>query len=181
MLDAKKRVNSAYTFAVVDGKQEFNFGAVGKLTFDPALVSAENRARAMMHGFKQRIIDNAAIKAEDNGRVNVQAKFDAMKQIIDHLESGAADWNVKQAARATGPDVGLLIRALIEMGKTATVEAANVLFERLAVKREITRDEAVKLLWDAKDVGLKVAELRAEAKTGKVDADDLLDDLESDE
>lgn len=181
MIDAKKRVNSSYSFATVDGKQEFTFGTIGKLVFDPALVSAENRARAMMHGFKQRIIDNAAIKAEDNGKVNVQAKFDAMRQIIDHLESGATDWNVKQAARATGPDAGLLIRALIEMGKTASVEAANVLFERLAAKREITREEAIKLLWDAKDVGLKVAELRAEARTGKVDADDLLDDLESDE
>ena len=181
MIDAKKRVNSSYSFATVDGKQEFTFGTIGKLVFDPALVSAENRARAMMHGFKQRIIDNAAIKAEDNGKVNVQDKFDAMRQIIDHLESGATDWNVKQAARATGPDAGLLIRALIEMGKTASVEAANVLFERLAAKREITREEAIKLLWDAKDVGLKVAELRAEARTGKVDADDLLDDLESDE
>jgi hypothetical protein len=127
----KRRANSAYAFSKVDGKLVFDFGAVGKVAFDPEKASAENRARAMLHGFKQRIIDAGALEAGADGKVDVVAKFAEMARVADHLMSGSSEWNVK----ATGEGVGassLVSQALVKIGKFADVVAANTWVKSVA-------------------------------------------------
>src|SRR3954469_698378 len=58
--EMKQRSNSAYSFAIKDGKLIWSYDGIGSLSFDPTKASATNRARAIVHGFKQRIIDAAA-------------------------------------------------------------------------------------------------------------------------
>ena len=60
----KKRANSIITVSRFDNKLTFAFLGVGQFVFDPDRVSAENRARAMMHGFEQRIRDAAALSVD---------------------------------------------------------------------------------------------------------------------
>lgn len=127
----KKRANSAYVHTLLDGKHIFDFGAVGKITFDPDKVSAENRARAMMHGFKQRIIDAGALEAGADGKVDVAQKYAEMARVADHLMSGSPDWNVKASGDGFGA-VSLVSQALVRIGKFADVVAANEWVKTLA-------------------------------------------------
>ncbi len=66
------------------------------IRFDIGNASVENRAYAMFHGFKQRIVD---AMAADQGTA-IADKLDAARAIVDHLTSGSKEWNI---ARATKP------------------------------------------------------------------------------
>ena len=133
--EAKRRANSAYVHTILDGCHVFDFGqAVGKIVFDPAKASAENRARAMMHGFKQRIIDAGALEAGPDGKVSVADKFAEMKRVADHIMSGSPDWNVK-AAEGERVGASLVSQALVRIGKAADLVAANELVKKLAADK----------------------------------------------
>jgi hypothetical protein len=149
------------------------------LVFNPQRASLVNREYAQFFGWANRFMNKAATSANpETGRTDAEEKYTAVKALVEFYHQGGDAWDMKATgARATGPDIGLLVRALVAMGKAADVDAANVLFEKLATKREITREEAIKLLWDAKDVKIKVAELRA-ATNSKINADDLLGELD---
>ena len=150
------------------------------IMFNPQRASLINRDYAQFFGWANRFMNKAATSANpETGRTDPQDKYDAVKALVDFYHAGGDSWDMKATGggRTAGPDVGLLVRALVAMGKAANVDAANGLFTKLAAKRDITREEAIKLLWDAKDVKIKVAELRA-ATSSKVDADDLLGELD---
>jgi hypothetical protein len=151
-----------------------------KQEFNPKRAAMENRSHAEQHGWEQRMADSGAIEFEkiSDKTARTNAKFDARQRLIDHYESGSESWNIKATARATGPDVGLVIQALIALGKVADVDAANAMFDKVAVKREITRDAVVGLFWAAKDVATKIAEIKAAGRAYAVSADDLLADAE---
>lgn len=111
----KKRANSAAIFTVQDGKLTWDYGPLGKAVFDPNKASAENRARAMLHGFKQRIGDKAALEADPaTGKTSPAEKLAKQLQIIEHLESGSTDWNMK--AGGGGGNVSYVTRALVRLG-----------------------------------------------------------------
>jgi hypothetical protein len=175
----KQRENSAYAFSVKDGKMVFDYPGIGVLTFDPSKVSATNRARAMNHGLKQRIVDAAAKDAKDDGKTDPQEKFDGMKRVIEHLESGTEDWNLKPTVGTTGP-ASYVTKALVALGTyqgtdVSTTELANAFvqrvskIEKLNLKGEMgkARDWLEK---SSKVIRDKIAELRA-AETPAVDAD----------
>lgn len=190
--NAKRRANSVYAFAVQDGKLTFDFGAIGKLSFDPEKASAENRSRAMKHGFKQRIIDAAALSAGADGKVDPADKFAEMARVIEHLESGSTDWNLKAAAPQAGSYVTKALVRLATYGgaDTSTPELANAYVKALA---DSTRPEIVKFgfggqvgkvrTWleaNSAKIRSAVEAIKAEelAKIETVDADDLLGELE---
>ena len=177
--EAKRRANSAYTHTILNGCHTFDFGqAIGKLTFDPAKASAENRARAMMHGFKQRIIDAAALEAGADGKVDVAAKFSEMKRIVDHLESGAVEWNVKTADGERG-SASLVSQALVRIGKATDLVAANEMVKKLAAdKFEGKIGKAREHLATATKVreAIRAIEDESAAKTA-LNADAMLDEL----
>jgi hypothetical protein len=67
----------------------------GELKLDLVKVHADNRERAMMHGFVQRISDAAAMArdAKTGASATPQEKFEAMRRLVEHYVSGAESWS----------------------------------------------------------------------------------------
>lgn len=177
----KKRANSIITVTRWDNKLKFAFTGVGDFTFDPDKVSAENRARAMVHGFEQRVRDAAALSVDrDTGKsATAQAKFDAAKRIADHLMSGATEWNLKPAATG-GLDAGLVIMAIMRVFRKSLDEAETVIATTMS-KKGIERAAALKLWANSKQVAAAMLEIKTERLNTTEDADDLLDEIMGDE
>lgn len=80
-------------------------GDVPALTFDTTKAAPSMVAHATMHGWEQRLRDNAAIarKQKDGSIITVTEAMrrDAVKELADHYESGAETWNIGSRARAT--------------------------------------------------------------------------------
>ena len=90
----------------IDGQTiVFTFdGGLEPITFDAAKASAANRVYAEMHGFSQRIGDNAAIARKDaktGAVINVTEAMrrDAVAELVAHYESGADEWTIEGATR----------------------------------------------------------------------------------
>ena len=177
----KKRANSIITVTRWDNKLKFAFTGVGEFTFDPDKVSAENRARAMVHGFEQRVRDAAALSADrDTGKsATPTAKFEAAKRIADHLMSGATEWNLKPAATG-GLDAGLVIMAIMRVFKKTLDEAETVIATTMS-KKGIERTAALKLWANSKQVAAAMLEIKTERLNTTEDADDLLDEIMGEE
>lgn len=86
----------------------------GELTLDLSRVHPDNMQHAAIHGFIQRISDGAAIGRDPKtGRpATPEEKLEAMARLVEHYESGTAEWSRVQAA---GPRGGLLFEALVRM------------------------------------------------------------------
>lgn len=169
----KKRANSIITVSRFDNKLTFAFAGVGQFVFDPDKVSAENRARAMIHGFEQRIRDAAALSVDrDTGRsATAQEKHDAAKRIAEHLMSGSTDWNLRPAATG-GVDAGLTLQAIMRaLGKT--LEEAEALIAATCAKRGVERAGALKIWAEAKQVAQAILDIKRERAAGGADAADL--------
>jgi hypothetical protein len=107
------------------GTLEFTFeGGLEPVRFDSGKVAECLRERAEMHGFEQRIRDNAAIaKSEKNNyTVTEQMRRDAVLEMVTHLEAGGTEWNLKAGTRAP---------------------AQNPVFLRIAAKFGISYDQAM--------------------------------------
>lgn len=169
----KKRVNSIITVSRFDNKLTFAFAGVGQFVFDPDKVSAENRARAMMHGFEQRIRDAAALSVDrETGKsATPQAKHDAALRIAEHLMSGSTDWAIRVAASA-GPDAGLTLQAMMRaLGKS--LDEVEALIAATMAKRGVERGEALKIWANAKQVAQAILDIKRERAEGGADAADL--------
>jgi hypothetical protein len=163
-MQEKAKTNSTITHRMVDGRVEFTVLGAGVLVFNPDKVSAENRARAMMHGFVQRISDRAALSrnTETGKPATAEDKLARMRQMVEHLESGTTEWGLRAPA-APGVDGGLIVRAMIRAGLGADVDAIEGILKATQVKRELDRAGALKL-WAGTDKVLKaIADLKAEA------------------
>ena len=183
--ERKQRSNSAYSFAIKDGKLTWVYPEIGTLVFDPDKVSAVNRARAMVFGLKQRINDAAALDADASGKVDPKAKFAEQQRMIEHLESGTDDWNLKPTADRAGP-ASMVTQALVSLGTyqgrdVSNSEKANAFVKAVAEapKLKLKGEMAKARAWleaNSKQIREKIAELRA-AQAPAVDADAELDAL----
>lgn len=178
-MQTKAKSNSIITHAILDGKIEFTVKDAGKIIFDPLKMSVQNQSRAMYHGCIQRISDGGALSRnpETGLAASPADKLARMQRIAEHLMSGSTEWALKAVA-GEGVNAGLVIQAMIQLTKARDVDHANELIDKLALKREIKRDEAVKLLAGATDIKVKMAEIRAAQAAVKVSAGDLLDGLD---
>lgn len=153
------------------------------LVFNPMKAALANRRMAEFVGWKNRLVDAAAVSADTTtGKTSDADKHANIKRLIDYYETGAETWAKPREGGAPGATresaaIHLVIPAMIELGKAADLDAANKLIDALAAKREIKREEALKLLLNTKDVGKRVAEMKAAQKTFAVDADSLLEGL----
>lgn len=153
------------------------------ITFNPMKASLANRRMAEFVGWKNRLIDAAAVSADtETGKTSPADKHANILALVEYYETGADAWARKRAeggegAKRESAAIHLVIPAMIALGKAADVDAANGLVDRLAAKKEVKRDDALKLLLGTSDVGKKVAELKAAQKTYKEDADSLLEGL----
>src|SRR5258706_8379776 len=78
-----------------DGRILFRVKGAGEFTFAPAKASEANRARALRHGFVQRLSD-AAAKSRDTATgqpASPASKLAAMQTLATHYESGAEGWS----------------------------------------------------------------------------------------
>ena len=173
----KKRVNSIITVSRFDNKLTFAFAGVGQFVFDPDKVSAENRARAMMHGFEQRIRDAAALSVDrETGKsATAQAKHDAALRIAEHLMSGSTEWAIRVAVSA-GPDAGLTLQAMMRaLGKS--LDDVEAVIAATMTKREIDRAAALKLWANSKQVAQAILDIKRERADAGADAEDLLGEI----
>jgi hypothetical protein len=182
-MNEKRKVNTTITHRVIEGKMEFTVhGGVNlaPIVFDPGKASATNRARAMLHGWIQRVSDGGAIeRADKEGNLRSKEELAAMRHarmlaIVNHYEAGTDDWTIRPVAQ--GVDAGMTIQGIIRAGLATDVDGANGLVERLATKRGIDRTASLRL-WAASDkVARAIAEIRAERASGN--AEELLAEIE---
>lgn len=174
----KQRSNSAYIFSLKDGKLVWTYPGIGELVLDPSKVSATNRARFIVHGMKQRVNDAAALDAGPDGKVDPKAKYAEMQRMIEHLESGTEEWNVRATA-ASGP-ASYVTQALVALATyqgfdVSDAEKANAFVKRIAdaPKLKLGGEMAKARKWleaNSKQIREKIAEIRA-AEAPAIDAD----------
>ncbi|MDE2097556.1 MAG: hypothetical protein KGL39_09945 [Patescibacteria group bacterium] len=181
-METKRKSNSVVTVSPFDSTSReitFNVMGAGEVVLHIDSVHAENLAYAALHGFKQRISDAAALSRNPtNGQpASPENKRAAMQALVDHYESGSADWSVKRASGAgrSMPNAGLILQAIAEVYGMG-MDWAKTQVEKLAAKRGVEYRAALKLFAQTEKVGAKMAELRA--KAGGVDADELLGELD---
>ena len=182
--DAKARANSIVQITRQhDGTILAKVKGFDPIHFNPGKASLLNRKHAEFHGWKQRLSDKAAVSADTNtGKTDAQVKYDGIKRLVEFYELGGDEWAMKSAAggkvAANVPDVGLLIRAMIGLGKATDLDHANGRIDGLAAKRGVDRTAAIALLWAAGDIAIEVNRLKLEARTFAMNSDDLLEDEE---
>ena len=179
MTEAKVKSNSVMTVKQMDGKLVFTFLGAGEFTFDPDKASAENRARAMMHGFKQRIADGAALSrdTETGKAATPEEKMAEAQKIADHYMTGSTDWALKVAERQEG-DGTWLAKALVHLGKAATVEeAASKVLKLAEAKFGGEIGKARKALQADPKVAKAILDCKAAAIKPYSSADSMLDEI----
>lgn len=132
-------------------------------------------------GVVNKFMNKMSVSAGADGKASPAEKYAAAKAMIEHFESGTDDWNMKGTPRNTGPDIGLLIQALMALHGVESVDAANALIDKTAAKHSIDRDAVVAKLWGAKDVVAWVAAHRLEARKFEINSDDFLAEMDQDD
>lgn len=178
----KTKSNAVVTMVKMDNKLIFTVKDIEeKITFDMDKASAENRARAVVHGFKQRISDGAALSAnaKTGEPATPEAKFARMKALADHYMSGATEWALRVAApRAAGFDAGFAVRAIIHAGinKATTPDDVEALVALTIKTGKATDREGALKFWATTDkVIAAMTELKAAA--APKGADDTLAEM----
>lgn len=140
------------------------------LELDASALDGTIRLKAMMHGFKQKLLDAGAIarNTATGKSATLEDKFDAVKEVYDRLTGDNPTWN-KIRAEGAGAGGGLLKRALMQMtGKSAVMIEAFL--------QEKTKEERAALRKNP-----KVAEIILELQTAEadesVDTDAMLNEL----
>lgn len=123
VVTTQQRESGLIAFVVAD---------IGEIVFDPKKAHVANRAYAEFHGWKQRHVDAAALSHDTTtGKAATpQEKYDAIKALRDHYESGVAEWSV---AGGEGTGRSLIIEAIAKV-KGLTYEEAVKTVEAFAVK-----------------------------------------------
>lgn len=148
----------------------FTVKSVGELAFDVTKAHAANRAQAEFHGWIQRISDAAAIGRDPKtgASASPQQKFDAMKALVDHYESGVDQWSRVATA---GPKGGYLFEALCEMFASVKSEAEVRTFLDGLTRREqdaLREDDTVApIIARIKAAKIKPEEEEARKETAK--------------
>lgn len=156
-------------------------GVAEPIVFDPDKVSAVNRARAMIHGFTQRIADGAAmVRSTETGlAATPQDKADKMRRIAEHLMAGGDVWELRKA-EGGAPEAGLTLRAMMRAFGRTLAEVEDLL-ARTQTKKALDRKGALAHWLKADKVAQAVIDLRSEAAAASpLDADAELEEMMSD-
>jgi hypothetical protein len=131
---------------------------------DLTKVSAECKTYAMFHGFKQRLVDVAAMSRDTKTGAAASAadKADAIADLIDHYETGSTEWSRKPGAVNDG---GLLYAALCK--KFGHMKSPSEIREWL----DTLDDKAKAALREDDEIAPVIAEIKAERNAGKPKVD----------
>lgn len=116
----------------------------GVIEFDRRRVNSANRDIAEMHGWKQRLVDAAAIGTTDKDgnfvppKARQKMKFAAMQRVAEHYMSGDPSWSLRgePTERAVDMTTIWVLQAVMEVKSLPDVEAAREAIEQVAKKRE---------------------------------------------
>lgn len=112
---------------------QFTFDGLEPITLDVTKVSADVQDYAVYHGLQARIGDNAAIsRKQPDGSVIVvteEMRRNAVKELVDHYESGSAEWNIGRKAAAQNPAILALAEKL---GKSYAEAQAYIVAKAVA-------------------------------------------------
>lgn len=171
-MQTKPKSNSVITHEMRDGAIAFVVAGVGEVVVDLSAISSEVRDRALYHGLIQRVSDAAAISRDpETGKSASPAdKLAAMKELVDHYNSGSPDWSRRRAGGTGGGREGLLFTALVRLypGKSAELIREFLKGKSRAEQSALSSSAKVRPIIDS---------IRAEAGRG-IDGDALLDGLE---
>ncbi|MFZ9649764.1 MAG: hypothetical protein ACO29C_06710 [Fluviibacter sp.] len=157
-------------------------GTVLKLTFSNgktlelktnAIADPAIREAAMMHGFKQKLVDAAAISRNtETGRAaSVEDKYQAVLTVFNRLTDDNPQWNATR--EGGGNSGGLLLRALVRMYDGRKTE------QELRAYLDAKTDAQKTALRGNPKVAAIIEELRAESgKAANIDSNELLGELE---
>lgn len=184
-MNAKAKSNSIVTHEVdANGVITYTVLGVGELTFDRNKAAAESRLRAETHGWIQRHVDAAAIGVTDaNGNmidkaVRSQMKYEAMRKVIEHYESGATEWNLKGGS---GGGRSLVIEAVARVMKTDYTGAEAMVQKRAEAKFGGDVKKTLAKLRESRDVQAAILDIsRERLPAAAVDADEELAAMQAD-
>lgn len=150
------------------GEMVFTVLGAGTVTLHVERMHPDNRSRAMYHGLKQRCGDMAALERNrDTGLPASPAdKLSEITRLVEHLESGSADWTLRRAAASEG---GLLFQALTRFSPDKGAERIREYIETLSNRQRaaLLASDKLKAIVDS---------IRAEA-VADVDTEELLGTL----
>lgn len=171
-----KRSNSVIQTEIGEHTLTFKVEGAADMVLDTRLLHKDILTRAVMHGLKQRVSDAAAIPCdEETGKPATPVeKAAAMKAIVDHYNSGAAEWSIGRTASGEREEGGITLRAVADV-QGVDIETMRARVTELAEKKGLTTKAIYGQLAKSPDVIRKIAELRA-AKAG-VNSDDILAEL----
>ena len=177
----KAKSNSVVTTEVLEsGSLRFTVLGAGEVMFNPANVHPANRAYAELHGWKQRIVDGAAISRDDvTGKpASPTDKLAAMQSLAEHYMSGAEGWS---RAGTGGGGKSITLEAIARVSFKGDYEAAERSVESFAGEKFAgDRKKALAFLATGKRVMEMKAAIQAERTPApKVDADAALNELQS--
>lgn len=171
------KANAVTTIEVLDnGNILFDVAGAGSIGFDPDKASDECAREALLLGWKTRIGNAARMERDEAGNpASPSAKFEAIKALVDHYESGVDRWTIRVAGDGSTAVSGLTLQAIANCRFNGDIVKAGEKADAMAGKLGIERKALLAQLANAKDVAREIASLKA-AKS-KVNADDLLDEL----
>lgn len=157
--------------AAIDGDvMTLTFANGQELVVLPTMFTPEIVAQATTHGLKQKLVDAAALSRNPyTGRsATADDKYNAVKEVFDRLLTG--HWN-KPREGAVAVKGGLLFAALCRMQPGRPAEEIKSWLD------DLTNEQKAALRKNPK-VAATIAGIRSEqVKTGDVDTDSLLDEL----
>lgn len=146
------------------------------LTLKRSMLSEEILSYAIMHGLKQKLIDAAAISRDpDTGKSATPAdKWEAVMTVYDRIigATGAASWNAGRGEGGGGSG-GLLMRALVRLYPAKTQDELRAFLDGK------TKAEQAALRANPKVAAVIEAIKAEQAKSGGVDSDGLLEELDA--
>ena len=172
-MQTKPKANSVITSQLNGKTIVFTVAGCGEIRLDMTQLNSAIIERAQVHGLTQRVQDAAAIArdTETGKSATPQAKYDAMRELVDHYLSGTSEWALKRSAPGVSADASLLRMCLLEKYPSRSEVDIRAWVEKR------TRAERAGLLMSAE---LKeIADRLRAAQAGSVNAGELLMDLET--
>ena len=98
----------------------FAFEGLDSVIFDAAKVHTDVTAQAVMHGFSARIGDAAAIPKNEanNFTVTEAMRKEEVVALVNHYESGSAEWNIGGRAKKAAPQNATILKIAEARGCT---------------------------------------------------------------
>jgi hypothetical protein len=180
-MQTKAKSNSIITHALEGANIRFFFRGESIGLLQPDMVSPSNRARAMLHGFVQRVGDGGAVEMRaPDGTLRTKDEMDTIKRtriarLIEHYNSGAEDWNLDRAGGGSGPDTGGLTVAGIMRALGCDNAAAERKVTAFMERHGLERKGALAKLALIPEIANAISAIRAERAGVQVSLSDLDD------